>query len=138
MADDPIWVLQKALYSKLSTDAALKGLLPNGGNDIFDYVPDNSPRPYITVKAAESQKIGTKTNDIREISFVVEIYDESKSVERIYALAQAVKSVIDKKDITASDHNVIDCRCDREAVDVLTGGKIRRITQIYKIISEPQ
>lgn len=138
MANNSQWILQQALYDKLINTPALTALLPNGVDDIFDHVPEDKPAPYCLFRITGAQKIGTKIYDALEISCLIETYDRGRSVKNLHAIAAEIKTALDGATFDLTGYSVVDCRFERDSMQIYEGGLFRKTSQIFKIIIEPE
>ncbi len=138
MPDAIQWALQKALYDKLTSAANLTALLPNGTDDIYSHVPDDTPPLYCLFRLAGAEKIATKLHDALEISVLIECYNAKKTAQNGHDIAAEIKNTLDKAEFILADYNVIDCRFEKETIQAFEGGRLQKTSQIFKIIIEPK
>ena len=127
-------VMQEALHLRLTQTPEITDLLANGGADIFNHVPENTSFPYCRMYIRKVEKIDTKLSTALALTVSVQTYDKNQGDKNMQMLSAEILNALDNAQFDLSDYNVIDCRFDREQMDVFDGGRVRMCTQIFKII----
>ncbi len=65
-----IWNIQKAIYGVLSNDVTLDGMVTG----VFDFVPDNTVFPYVTVQLENVEEWSAHEQNGFEVNFVVGVF----------------------------------------------------------------
>ena len=80
MTSDAIWKLQKAVYDKLTGDSGLMGLV---GNRVYEFVPQETQFPFISIEDFSSSDWSTKTSKGTEIMFNVDAISRDREVKML-------------------------------------------------------
>ena len=73
---DPGWALQKAVYARLTSDAAVMAAL--GGAKVYDHVPRRTPKPYVTFGRNVVRDFSTSDAEAHEHDLVLHVWAGAK------------------------------------------------------------
>lgn len=97
--------LQKAVFSVLSGDAALGGLL--GGARIYDAAPDNAAFPYVTFGRISTTDWSTATERGSEHFVTLHCWSRGKGKKQALAIADAVVACLDDAALPLDGHHLV-------------------------------
>jgi len=124
----PLIALQKSLYGLLTAYQT---------TSIYDYVPEGTPLPYITLGAFTCKPAGvSKDTDISDVSLQVHIWSKHTGKAEINGIAEDVIAVIGHYtiDLSADNFKVMSQEYDMfEAFEEETTGYHGVITFVAKI-----
>ena len=92
--------LQTAVYSLLSGDSTLDGLV--GNNRIYDSVPQNSAYPYVVIGLETSSNIGTKTLDGNIYSLDIDVWSQYRGQKQIKQVMERLYELLNDATISVS------------------------------------
>tara|TARA_R110001592_G_scaffold171235_1_gene409423 strand:+ start:4440 stop:4847 length:408 start_codon:yes stop_codon:yes gene_type:complete len=92
--------LQTAVYSLLSADSTLDGLV--GNNRIYDNVPQSSAYPYVVIGLETSSNIGTKTLDGNIYSLDIDVWSQYRGQKQIKQVMERLYELLNDANISVS------------------------------------
>lgn len=69
-----LYEVQEAVYRRLSCDTALSSMVKG----IFDYVPEKTSPPYVTLSRIYSEPLDTKTSTGEIVTLTIDVFSEAK------------------------------------------------------------
>ena len=90
------WALQKAIHQRLSTDAALLGLM-SGAPRIYDDVPRSPTFPYITHGASTVRDWSTGTDEGHEHIVTLHVWSRGAGRKPVHELLGAIEGALDQQ-----------------------------------------
>jgi len=111
---------QKAIFTKLTGDTALATLLgaSQSVQKVFDFVPDNTPYPYITISPKPFTERGNHTKEGWACEFQINVYHQVRGDKTVQSIQARVNDLLNDQSLSVSGWNVLGCR--RTFVDILT------------------
>jgi len=106
--------LQAAIYSALSTDANVLGLVAG----VFDDVPEETAYPFISFGDETSIDSSTKDSQAQEYTVTMHIFSEFRGKAEVKNIMSAVYDVLHDSDMIVTDANLINLRF--EFSDIVT------------------
>jgi hypothetical protein len=100
--------LQKALFTALTADAALIGLL--GGPKIHDNAPANAAFPYVTFGRTSLYDWSTGTEIGTEQLFTLHIWSKAQGKQETLAVMDAIRARLDQAPLTLDHHHLVALR----------------------------
>lgn len=91
-----IFETQKAVYTKLSADAALSAVVKG----IYEYVPGNQDYPYITIDALTSRDNSTKDSLGYELDLSINVYSNMPGRKESLDIIEQISSILDDQALT--------------------------------------
>jgi hypothetical protein len=85
--------LQKAVHAVLAADAALTAAL--GGARVFDYVPAETPFPYVLFGAAAMRDWSSDHEDGAELTFTLHVWSRARGKAETLALMDLARKALD-------------------------------------------
>ena len=101
--------LQKAVFARLKTDAALLALT-GGQARIYDHTPANVTFPYITFGRTSGYDWDTGTENGQEHLFTLHIWSNAKGKAESLELMEAAKARLHDKPLTLATHKLVNMR----------------------------
>lgn len=92
--------LQTAIFSLLSGDSTLDGLI--GNNRIYDEVPQNSAYPYVVIGEETTIDNGTKDRDGQEFTLTIHIWSRYRGGKQTKEIAERLYTLLHNTDISVS------------------------------------
>lgn len=135
MADHAFWVLQKAVYQRLTMDAGVLAVL--GGAKVFDDVPRQVAFPYVTFGAARSEDWSTGDSEGLEHTLVLNIWSRVGGRREVLGVGEAVRAALIETPLVMPGHRLVLMRL--QALDVRRGadGETYQGTLRFQVLSEP-
>ena len=100
--------LQTAIYSLLSADSTLDGLV--GNNRIYDEVPQNSAYPYVVIGEETTIDAGTKDKDAQEFTQTIHIWSRYRGSKQTKDIAQRIYTLLHNVAISVSGASFVNSR----------------------------
>lgn len=103
--------LQKALYDKLTGDAALMAVLSSkwGFPAVFDHIPqvpdpeNNAYFPYVTIQAVDAQQWDTDTSNGADSPVQIDVWSRTRSMLEVRKIADAIYGLLHYTDLIIVD-----------------------------------
>ena len=105
MTTSPAHALQRALWQRLSADAALTALL--GGPHIYDHVPRSAGLPYVTLGDIRSHDWSTQTARGHEHFLMLHVWSERRGRGEVQAIMAALDQALDGADLALVSHRLV-------------------------------
>ena len=102
------FALQTALYSRLNGDSALGDLVTG----VFDAVPEDTVLPSVVIGEGTTVDNATKTLDIRDYIFTVDVWSAYQGMKQIKDIMSRVYLLLHEYSLSVSGANLIDLRCE--------------------------
>tara|TARA_R100001510_G_scaffold21831_1_gene19115 strand:+ start:469 stop:876 length:408 start_codon:yes stop_codon:yes gene_type:complete len=100
--------LQTAIFSLLSGDSTLDGLI--GNNRIYDEVPQNSAYPYVVIGEETTIDAGTKDKDAQEFTQTIHIWSRYRGSKQTKEIAQRIYTLLHNVAISVSGASFVNSR----------------------------
>lgn len=116
--------LQGAIFNKLNKDSILEGML--GGNKIYDYVPDNTPYPYVVIGDDDIDDWNTHTFIGSKGSTIINVWHRSETKDGRLEVKQIMRRIwllLNNQDLGIASHVQINFRCDNRTIVTQVDGK---------------
>jgi hypothetical protein len=97
--------LQKAIFERLSGDAALTALL--GPDGVTDRLLARARLPLVAIRAIDSTDRSTGTDMDEEHAVVLEVWSDAAGHLETQAIAAAVKVALHDADLTLDGHHLV-------------------------------
>ena len=102
--------LQKAIFSSLSSDTGLVGML--GGARIFDQAPANVAFPYITFGRTSIYDWSTGTESGTEQLFTLHVWSKMKGKKETLDIMDLVRKRLDDVALPLDGHHLVNLRVE--------------------------
>ncbi|MEO3998562.1 DUF3168 domain-containing protein [Mesorhizobium sp. CAU 1732] len=100
--------LQKAIYGRLSSDAALNAAL--GGEHVYDHAPAHVAFPYVTFGRTSIHDWSTGTEDGNEHVFTIHVWSKAQGKSETLELMDMVRARLHDAELTLSEHKLVNLR----------------------------
>mgnify|MGYP001384891170 FL=1 len=100
--------LQTAIYTLLSGDSTLDGLV--GNNRIYDEVPQNSAYPYVVIGEETTIDASTKDKDAQEFTQTIHIWSRYRGSKQTKEIAQRIYTLLHNVAISVSGASFVNSR----------------------------
>lgn len=94
--------LQSAIFSLLSGDSTLDGLV--GNNKIFDSIaPQDTAYPYVIIGLETMRDVGTKTLDGNVYNVDIDVWSQYRGQKEIKEIMERIYNLLNNATISVSD-----------------------------------
>lgn len=135
MSADSQWPLQTAVYSKLTADIVVQGLLGNPAR-IFDHVPQASPFPYAVIGETTAQVFDTKTEAGLEQRFLVHTWSRYRGLKETKEIMAAIAGALDQAALSIGGHTLVLLRFEFATTTVDPDGFTRHGVQRFRALTQ--
>lgn len=97
--------LQKAIFARLSGDAALTALV--GANGVTDRRLTEPASPLVVIASIDSTDHSTATETGEEHVVTLEVWSEAAGHRQVQAIAAAVRAVLDDAALVLDGHHLV-------------------------------
>lgn len=104
MSGSPQWVLQQAIYSRLSGDAALTTTL---GAAVYDDVPDSAAFPYVAIGDVTETPRDTMGTTGRDTTVTVHTWSQYEGSKEVKQIQNRVDELLDRWSPTVAGWNSV-------------------------------
>jgi hypothetical protein len=102
------WALQRAIFTRLTTDADLLALL--GGPHVHDDVPRGSEPPYVTVGQSTVRDWSTGSERGHEHTLTVHVWSRATGRRQVHEIMGAVAAALHDSSLALTDHRLVNLR----------------------------
>lgn len=129
------WALQQAVYSTLSIDAGVLGLL--GGTHIYDDVPQLADFPYLTFGQSSLRDWSTGTDDGNEHIFTLHVWSREAGRKQVYEIMAALRKALHEAPIPIAGFRLINLRHEFSDARREPDGDTYHGTVRFRAVTEP-
>lgn len=129
------FALQKALFAKLSGDAAVVAAL--GGSRVYDDVPSRTEFPYITFGQSTARDWSTGTEPGREHAITLHIWSRARGRKQADEVMAAAESALHDAALTLEGHRLINLRHEFSEARREPDGETYHGIARYRAVTEP-
>lgn len=135
MSADSQWALQQAVYSALTGDSALQGLLGNPAR-VFDHVPQGSVFPYLVIGEVSATPFDTKTEAGLDQRLTIHTWSRYRGRKETKDIMAAVLAVLDGQSLAVSGHTLVLLRFEFATTIVDDDGLTRHGVQRFGALTQ--
>lgn len=136
MTENANWELQQSIYQTLSSDTALSALL--GGAKIYDYVPQRTRPPYITIGMSMEQDWSTSTENGREHIITLHSWTENRGQKQARQIITEIQKIMTQASLSMTGHNLINLVFEFNELRRDPDGETLHGLTRYRIKTEPK
>lgn len=115
---DPVWELQKSLYSALSGDATLMAMI----SGVFSHVPQDTAFPYIKFDNISAKDWSTKSNIGIQASLPIFVFSQALGDKEVLNIMAEVKRILDDARLSMSGCTMVGLKFSDVRVSQLNDG----------------
>lgn len=119
MSADAMWQLQKAVYSKLTSDTNLMTLV---NNNIFENVPEETPFPFIAISDFEAVIEEQTEKDLYLINFFIDSFTRQKGSKASLDIIKNIETALFNSSIVVTGYDVLNIRVSSSACKKMSDG----------------
>lgn len=97
------WVVQTAIYDKLTADATLTGIV----SGIFDQVPEDVPYPYVAIGDATEVPEDAHDRQGLAVTVTLHIWSRYRGYAEAAAILKEVDRILDRKPLTVDGFHTV-------------------------------
>lgn len=129
------FALQKALFLRLTADAALSALL--GGPRIYDDVPVRGEFPYVTFGQTTERDWSTGTEPGAEHVVTLHVWSRAAGRKEADEIMEAVKVALHEANLMLAGHRLVNLRHEFSDARRETDGESYHGVTRYRAVTEP-
>jgi hypothetical protein len=122
--------IQKAVYSKLTGDITLMGMIKG----VFDDVPDNQPFPYITIGEATENPFNTFERKGRDTTFTLHIWSQYNGYKEALEILDRMNTLLDNETLPIAGFSLVYCQFENAATIEESDGVTRHVPVRYRVV----
>ena len=111
----PIWQLKEAVYSALTGDATLMAMVTG----VYDYMPEDTAYPCVTLTLAEVEDWGTRTVCGQRVALTLQVFSRERSSQSCLNILDRLHAVLHDASLSLSEDVLVSLRAG--ASDVTPG-----------------
>ncbi len=135
MTQSANWQLQEALYSVLATNTSLISLL--GGPKIYDFTPQRTKPPYITIGMSQERDWSTSTEEGREHIVTLHSWSDNRGRVKADLILETIKDIMNMATLSLANHSLINLVYEfSEIRRERDGDRLHGLVR-YRITTEP-
>ena len=115
---------QKAIYAALST-----GL----GIDVYDFVPEDAPLPYITIGNSKLTYIPVLGKNLHEIIFTIHTYAACTGRKELLEIADDIFGLLNNMPLNIADYTHYETRLVTQYIDLVDEGAKYALDAEYRV-----
>jgi hypothetical protein len=101
------FALQQAIFAALSASSDLQVLI---GNRLFDFVPPDSPFPYVVFGDGSESDWSTATEDGTEHAVQIDVWSREPGHKEAKEIADVIRATLNNAALTVTGATLIDIR----------------------------
>jgi hypothetical protein len=107
IARSPTGPIQEAAFNRASTDTALTEDL---GAEVYDYVPEGQPRPYVALGEAFTVPDNTHGKFGWRTTVSLEVWSEERGFKQVNEIKDRLIQLFDHQPLALVDYHTVDVR----------------------------
>lgn len=135
MASDSLWALQAAVFTALTGDATLQGLIGNPAR-VYDAVPQDAVFPYAVIGQVSGKPWDTKTSDGMEAVLEVHTWSRYAGMKEAKDIMAAVTAVLDDQALSVAGHTLVNLRFESSQTSLENDGITRHGVQKFRAVTQ--
>lgn len=96
--------LQKAVYTRLSGDSTLQGML----SGVFDFVPQEAEYPYATIGNVKAKDWSTISTAGIEAVLELEVFSRERGRKEALTILQRIRTLLHRANLSVTGHTLVD------------------------------
>lgn len=132
---DPGWALQKGVYGALTSDADVLAAL--GGPYIYDHVPRETPRPYVTFARSVMRDWSSGSELASEHTLTLHVWANATGAKKTAAAANAMRSALHDRTLTLDGHRLVNLRHEFTEIRRIADGETLNGIVRFRAVTEP-
>ena len=128
----PLWAIQVAIRDALLADPTIDGLVTG----VFDYVPEGTAEPYITVGEAIETPDNTHSGFGHQSVATLHIWTRQRGHAQGLQILEAVKRVLDHQRVTIADRHLVSVRFEFSQTLRDPNPEIRHIPARFRVTTQ--
>jgi hypothetical protein len=130
------WALQQSVFSKLTSDATLVGLL--GAAHVYDDVPQGAAFPYLTFGQSLVRDWSTGTEDGSEHVVTLHVWSQAKGKREAHEIMGAVRVALHDQPLALTGHRLVNLRHEFSEARRDPDGETYHGIVRYRAVTEPE
>ena len=136
MSADSQWPVQQAVYSALTGDPTIQGMLGNPAR-VFDHVPQGSDFPYLVIGDSQATPFDTKTESGLDQRLTLHTWSRYRGLKQTKEIMAAVVDALDGQGLAVSGHALVLLRFEFATTIVDDDGLTRHGVQRFRALTQP-
>lgn len=136
MPETANWQLQQSIYQNLTEDTSLLSLL--GAAKVYDFVPQRTRPPYITIGMSLEQDWSTSTESGREHIVTLHSWTENRGQKQARQIMAQIQTVMSEVSLSLPNHNLINLTFEFNELRRDPDGETLHGLTRYRIKTEPK
>lgn len=130
----PMAPVQAAVLQRLKGDATLSGLITG----VYDYLPEETPFPYVMVGEATEVPGNAHDRYGRETVVTLHVWSQYRGYAQALKIGARVTALLDHQPLTITglDHVVTRYEFSQTLTDPESPGNIRHLVLRYRVVTE--
>ena len=125
--------VQAAIYSKLTADGVLMGLVTG----IYDTVPAHTAMPYVVIGEGESETQDLLTSTDTQCRLEISVWGEPTGRKNTLTIMDRIYGLLQHATLTISDFSLITMRCDAARTELIEEGPAIKGTLALLLLVRP-
>lgn len=136
MPETANWELQQSIYQNLTEDTSLLSLL--GAAKVYDFVPQRTRPPYITIGMSLEQDWSTSTESGREHIVTLHSWTENRGQKQARQIMAQIQTIMSEVPLSLPNHNLINLTFEFNELRRDPDGETLHGLTRYRIKTEPK
>lgn len=129
------WALQKAIFAKLSGDAAVTAAL--GGARVYDDVPVRKEFPFVSFGPSIERDWSTAGSEGKELTLTLHAWSRAHGRLESDAVLEAVRAALHDAALTLDGHRLVNLRHEMTDVRRENDGETTHGLVRFRAVTEP-
>ncbi|MFC8494710.1 DUF3168 domain-containing protein [Streptomyces sp. NPDC057235] len=133
-APSPMLPVQSAVYARLTSDPQLSGAV----SGVYDYVPEKTPYPFVSIGEAIETPDNTLGSLGRETVITLHVWTRARGHSPGLGIAARITELLDHQPLTITGAHHVATRYEfsQTLIDPEPPGDIRHVVLRYRIVTE--
>lgn len=130
------WALQQGVFSALTDDATLAGLLGGSGR-LYDHVPQGAACPYVVLGPVTARDWSTAGEEGCEHILALHVWSQASGKHEAQEIAERLRSRLHEASLSLSGHRLVNLRHEFTEVRRESDGRHVRAHLRFRAVTEP-
>lgn len=125
-----LWPIQQAIYSTLTGDAILVGMITG----VFDHVPENQPFPYVTMGEGTEVPFRTFGRNGSETTLTMHIWSQYEGFKEALDILSRMNDLLDDQPLAVAGYSTVLLLFEHADTMLDSDGITRHVPVRYRMV----
>jgi hypothetical protein len=130
MSDMALMEVQRALYTKLSGDGVLMGMVTG----VYDVVPQKTALPYVVIGDGRANVEPADELTLTELQMQIEVWGDATGRKKVLTILNRIFSLMHMGTLTLAGYQHVLLRCEQADTEIVEQGQNARGVLIVRAV----